>query len=872
MLDIIKENKKNILIVSVFLVFLVVLSIIASIFVKNTNNVLVTSYVSNLTKKDLQEVTDCNLDEVLKDSNIPYFKVSNSFYDEINEEIMYEFLLRACYQNGIVDYSVSINDDILSLALNISYESVNDLTYVEYKTYNINIETNEMVDNSYLLNKYNKTLDEVTNVVMERLLDYYYYEKEHNYIESSTTINDYLDILEYEPVTIQNMKLYIDNNNDLWLFKEYTLSELMQEDDNSVNIELNEYSDLIKYLLSHGYIDENYNTYINKFHEGSITEKDYNFIMNVKNRKNNDFKEKLDNSVKIIKRLKSIEFKKENILNIDILDTLLDHKDFLEKKKIYINTLIKSNRYINLIKYCICESKTFKNKKVLLINLCNKDKDILKKVQEAKIEQRYKNLLIEEIIINVDINRLKELNYINEIVKYIEENNLLKNAKLECITDKIIGLDIKYYNICEFRQNVKLYKYIIDNNKYIINYNNIYEILINEDSNNKNKIEQENYYLISTNEKLNKYVEENIQYYIINVYIALENKQNNPETSIINLLNNLNINNESKQNIIAKETNKIQDILQIKDDNLWKYIFKNNLIKIEWNNINSYYEKFGLDEELIRVFNDEYTRNTLLKHDTKIDNEINLNFVKDLLLSNNLNENAYFSILDKVEYKLVNEKITELEKNKLQKLIELKKIEINLKMINNIRDYSTEMFILFIKFNYKAIHKLIDNGTIILNLDEINEVLKSDVTSNIKFKCIGMISDEESENVTKELAENISSIVVNNNFKEILSESLLLKITKSIQNTDKKVKLLNLNFKTLNKDNIKEYLVNLDENYTKIVINRTSPTLKNTEANIELLENIKGLGYKIKYEADSEEIKLRNTIRYKKEKGISIAY
>ena len=227
MLDIIKENKKNILIVSIFLVFLVVLSIIASIFVKNTNTVLVTSYVSNLTKKDLQEVTDCNLDEVLKDSNIPYFKVSNTFYDEMNEEIMYEFLLRACYQNGIVDYSASINDDILSLALNISYESINDLTYVEYKTYNINIKTNEVVDNSYLLNKYNKTLDDVSNVVMERLLDYYYYEKEHNYIDSSTSINDYLDILEYEPVTIQNMKLYIDNNNDLWLYKEYTLSEAM---------------------------------------------------------------------------------------------------------------------------------------------------------------------------------------------------------------------------------------------------------------------------------------------------------------------------------------------------------------------------------------------------------------------------------------------------------------------------------------------------------------------------------------------------------------------------------------------------------------------------------------------------------------------
>ncbi len=227
MSEFIKKNKKSILIVSIFLIITIILSIIANIFNKNTNKVLLSSYVSNLTKEDFQSIDSCNTDEVLKDSNVPYFKVSNNYYDKMNNEILYDFLLRACYQNGIVDYDASLNNDILSLAINISYESINDLTYVEYKTYNINIKTNKPIENSTLLSKYNRTQEDATNIVMERLLNYYYYEKEHNYLESKITFNDYLDILQYEPITMENMKLFVDTNNNLWLYKEYNLSEAM---------------------------------------------------------------------------------------------------------------------------------------------------------------------------------------------------------------------------------------------------------------------------------------------------------------------------------------------------------------------------------------------------------------------------------------------------------------------------------------------------------------------------------------------------------------------------------------------------------------------------------------------------------------------
>ncbi len=231
MLEYITKNKKYILIVTIFLIVIIILSIVVNALNKDNNKVLVSSYVSNLTSSDLKEITDCNISEVLKDSDVPFFKLSNEFYNKFNDEIVYEFLLRACYQNGIISYDTTINDNILSLALNISYESVNDLTYVEYKTYNIDINENVPVDNATILNKYNRTIDDVTNTVMSRLLSYYDYEQKHNYLTTETSFSNYLEILEYEPITIDNMKLFIDKNNDLWLYKEYTLSEAMMRYD-----------------------------------------------------------------------------------------------------------------------------------------------------------------------------------------------------------------------------------------------------------------------------------------------------------------------------------------------------------------------------------------------------------------------------------------------------------------------------------------------------------------------------------------------------------------------------------------------------------------------------------------------------------------
>lgn len=230
MKDFIKENKK----ISIFIIILIILIIIFLIITKllsNNNVLLINSYVSKLENQNINlDNNPCDLENVVKYNNIPYFNINNNFYNKLNEEILSEFLLRACYQDGFIDYEASINKNILSVALNISYDTDDDLAYLEYKTYNININNNTILSNQEILNLYKLNLNQVENKVLNKLKEYYNYEIEKKYIENKS-FDDYLKILEYTPITMDNMNLYIDNKNNLYIFKDYTISEGMSIDE-----------------------------------------------------------------------------------------------------------------------------------------------------------------------------------------------------------------------------------------------------------------------------------------------------------------------------------------------------------------------------------------------------------------------------------------------------------------------------------------------------------------------------------------------------------------------------------------------------------------------------------------------------------------
>ena len=229
-----KDKKKTIIILIIIAVIVIATQIILNIFTPK-NKVLISTYVKTLTTDDININIPCDK-QILKENQIPYFKVSNTLYDSINKDILENSPLRVCYQNGYMSYDISLNDNILSLIVYISYETENELANIEYKTYNINTDTNQIVTNRELLNKYNLTINQVNTKVLTELNKYYNYEKENELVEENITFSDYLNILEYKTVTLDNLSLFIDKKNDLYIYKDFSLSEGMKRLDYFPNL------------------------------------------------------------------------------------------------------------------------------------------------------------------------------------------------------------------------------------------------------------------------------------------------------------------------------------------------------------------------------------------------------------------------------------------------------------------------------------------------------------------------------------------------------------------------------------------------------------------------------------------------------------
>lgn len=229
-----KDKKKTIIILIIIAVIVIATQVILNIFTPK-NKVLISTYVKTLTTDDISINIPCDK-QILKENQIPYFRVSNTLYDSINKDILENSLLRVCYQNGYMSYDIALNDNILSLIVYISYETENELANIEYKTYNINTDTNQIVTNQELLNKYNLTINQVNTKVLTELNKYYNYEKENELVDQNITFSDYLNILEYKTVTLNNLSLFIDKKNDLYIYKDFSLSEGMKRVDYFPNL------------------------------------------------------------------------------------------------------------------------------------------------------------------------------------------------------------------------------------------------------------------------------------------------------------------------------------------------------------------------------------------------------------------------------------------------------------------------------------------------------------------------------------------------------------------------------------------------------------------------------------------------------------
>jgi len=347
--------------------------------------------------------------------------------------------------------------------------------------------------------------------------------------------------------------------NELAVISKYSLAEIAKQF--NINSFLNERigeKDLAKFLLRNGHIDEDYFYYISFFHEGDITPNDRLFIKSIKIGEAKPYGYPLTEIKSIVNQLRDADFDQPEIINFDILNFLLENEaDNRDKLNSFLKQLT-NEKYISFI-------KDFFDKKLhadrLIIWLCDNWNEFWElMISKGNLVENKEKELLASILKYVDENSINEQNKCNTLSDYM--NGLTDffdfAVSIDC-NDKICRL-IKSLNLCIENIDVSIdeffYPVIYNGCHYKINIGNISKILITEKPElDKELILRSNYSTVlqSNCEQLIKYVNSNINDYVEQVNLVLEENIYESENAMIALLNNENIIQSNKEKLIKKE-------------------------------------------------------------------------------------------------------------------------------------------------------------------------------------------------------------------------------------------------------------------------------------------------------------------------------
>ena len=461
-------------------------------------------------------------------------------------------------------------------------------------------------------------------------------------------------ILKQNNKNLENLKQELQDLEDKKdKIKTYTISEIAKEDDSEIfkNIKNEE---LLKFLIKDGYIiEDQYYNYISNFFEGGLSYNDREFVLSVQNNKIFEFNYQLFNIREVIIHLKDEYFESKSILNYYLLDYMIENDIKDDKFNNFINILVKNedNRdfifnYINFSKYL---------EKFIEIISDRWAKIWFYIYKESQFTKEKKDTYFQTLLEHLNIENLMKLNIEDSLKEYIETSQKLqvKNEIKSNFEKLIIKLKVKYkYLENPIEENSDLFEFIYKNNLYEINEKMVNKIVFIKGEPRKTsekKLEVSHYTTIKKSEakELEKYIEENINEYIENVFLQIETNTKEDEQYIIELLNNKDLELENKQSIIEKEEAKIFDISQIENQELWEVLFDKNKVTAIWKNILNYYKykEQKLDEIIINFISIEENYQELsankIYNEKKFEEEVIKNLASNLISFNEFNDESY---------------------------------------------------------------------------------------------------------------------------------------------------------------------------------------------------------------------------------------
>lgn len=559
-------------------------------------------------------------------------------------------------------------------------------------------------------------------------------------INSELTYNERVERIELKEKQTEIIKNKNEKINKLKLEVESLGAEKTELNDKKIGMLLKEdridffkkYQDekLIMFLVREGYIDENYHDYMSYFYVGSLTTNDKEFLSGLKAGIALEFGYSLSNLDNIVPKLRNGDYKEKGILNYDLLSYLGVH---FEKSKQRYRKMISliSDGGKNSIKFIEGYLGKFPEDKLFIRELCKKWINIWIYIEkESEFSDDKTKMYLQNILNFADLEDIIEINKENFLKEAMEKWNQFlylnfEEGKLKLII-KELDIKFKVLDIPEGKQ--ELLDYIYKKNHYVITPKNIKFIIGRMDKNTDiEKLNGSNYSTIKSSgcNGILDYVNENLGYYIENVFLALDKNHNESEEAILELINNEEISLDMRKKIIGKQDVKIVTLEGV-TKNLWAELLKKDKLIASWDNIILNYKE---DEEVSDITAEFINRKDNFEElsgevliDNSMDDKEREKLAIELLKSSKINSETLKKIVRSYSWNYSTFYVEGVEENRVKELISLGMLSLSQKNIDNLKENFIDVHLKLIK-QYKKEYLSAPNE-IILNIDDLIEILE----------------------------------------------------------------------------------------------------------------------------------------------------
>lgn len=551
------------------------------------------------------------------------------------------------------------------------------------------------------------------------------------------------------------------------------------------NVSENEYFELIVFLVRNGYINEGYPDYLTYFYDNSLRLRDKNFLRSITDEKamawNFSLTDQASVKEEILDRMDIFDFARVESLNFELLEYILVTREsdtIQEILDIHFRMIKKYEQNLFIVEAFLHYSKITQKK---LIEAILKYNSILfegifssknfSDEQVSKLSMGLLNYLDSNQFATISprtISLMKK--FINNSTQFLFEFTEVTDNFISNITR--ISPCFKMVDYSKINEDIA--ELVFNNKWYEINFNNISNVLSHFFmENNKDTIKHKNYSIIVNLEdkRLLNYIEseEEVDNYVLHYTVFSDGKITDDLMSIYRLINNKNVSvPNSEKYISCLEVNNL-DLGKVSYAEDYPAIIKHRKAKANETNILRYFssQENEWTNELIEFISDENSAFSFDKSKAKeyMDKEEAENFFSKTAYNNDIPNKQYRIIIENIDQIITSLEQEGISDEKIEILIEYKKIDISDLSIQTFRDSYSKYVLKFILKNSTEY------------IEHVRSMKEYDNTFLRELKSVLLESENLPIEQQKELAnllitrENIS--IQNNRFSEELKTHIL---------------------------------------------------------------------------------------------------